>query len=129
MIDTPKTECRKCDRPYQLRPDSEPTDYCDECAHSIVSQIETELAAAKQHCETVEAMYRLEVKGRSKAEAEIERLKGENKTLVRFEQELEKQRLHFFNLQDPRADGIYYAIATVHEALKTALNLPTTPTT
>lgn len=45
-------------------------------------------------------------------------------TLARFEQELEKQRLHFFNLQDPRAESIYYAIVPVHEAIKAALNPP-----
>ncbi len=41
--------------------------------------------------------------------------------LIRFEQELEKQRLHFYNLQDPRATDIYYALVPIHEALKAAI--------
>lgn len=50
MSDTP--ECRECNRPYQIRPDSEPTDYCDECAHLIVSKLETALSDANEELES-----------------------------------------------------------------------------
>jgi hypothetical protein len=32
--------CEKCGRPYDLRENSEPTKYCDECAHDVLGKLE-----------------------------------------------------------------------------------------
>lgn len=45
-----------------------------------------------------------------------------NNTIGRFEKELEKQRMHFFKLEDPRAESIYNTLAVLHESLKAAIN-------
>jgi len=75
VSDTP--ECSECNRPYQIRPDSELTDYCDECAQLIVSKLETALADANEELEssrTKLANLHVDADG---LKAEIERMRGE----------------------------------------------------
>lgn len=47
------TKCRMCGREYDLREDSEPTPYCDLCAHKAVEKLERELNAANENLKVV----------------------------------------------------------------------------
>lgn len=42
--DGDSTDCKRCHEPMMLRDGCEPTPYCDNCAHALVEEHETEIA-------------------------------------------------------------------------------------